>query len=91
MSRSTWRPWCLAAVSLVMVGGPARSLAEGIPERPGGGSPAVAQESDGAARWLDELPLVFVENRGQWDTPAEFVADRGSVKAQFERNAVSFE
>ncbi|MHC4140485.1 MAG: DUF7948 domain-containing protein [Planctomycetota bacterium] len=33
-------------------------------------------------------PLAFVENRGQWDTPARFVARRGPMVARLEPNAL---
>ena len=29
------------------------------------------------------LPLAFVENRGQWDSPARFVARNGPLTAHF--------
>jgi hypothetical protein len=34
------------------------------------------------------LPLSFVENLGQWDTPARFVARRGPMVARFEKDAI---
>ena len=34
------------------------------------------------------LPLSFVENIGQWDTPARFVARRGPMTARFETGAI---
>ena len=46
------------------------------------GSPSAGSEV------LDRLPLRFVENRGQWDTPARFVARRGSMTARLERSAL---
>ena len=40
---------------------------------------------------LEELPLAFVENRGQWDTPAQFVARRGPLVARLEADALILE
>ncbi|HEY3108188.1 MAG TPA: hypothetical protein VGL23_05515, partial [Chloroflexota bacterium] len=34
------------------------------------------------------MPLDFVENRGQWEVPAKFVARRGSLAAAFDDNAI---
>ncbi|MFQ5973313.1 MAG: hypothetical protein ACE5Q3_13365, partial [Alphaproteobacteria bacterium] len=38
-------------------------------------------------RW-EKLPLDFVENRGQWGTPAKFVARKGPIAASFEPAAI---
>ncbi|HEV8635898.1 MAG TPA: hypothetical protein VG370_16865, partial [Chloroflexota bacterium] len=35
-----------------------------------------------------KTPLDFVENRGQWDVPARFVAQKGSLAAAFDNNAI---
>ena len=43
--------------------------------------------SPGAAV-LSRLPLAFVENRGQWDTPARFVARRGGMTARIEKDGI---
>ena len=37
---------------------------------------------------LGQLPLDFVENRGQWGTSAKFVARKGPRAAAFERDAI---
>ncbi len=37
---------------------------------------------------LAELPLDFIENHGQWDTPAQFVARQGRMAASFEKEAI---
>jgi hypothetical protein len=37
---------------------------------------------------LAELPLDFVENRGQWNARTKFVARKGSAAAAFERTAM---
>jgi hypothetical protein len=37
---------------------------------------------------LSRLPLAFVENQGQWDTPAKFVARRGGMVARIEPDAL---
>ncbi|MEJ7615398.1 MAG: hypothetical protein WKF30_00155 [Pyrinomonadaceae bacterium] len=35
-----------------------------------------------------KLPLDFVENRGQWNNKARFMARRGLMSASFERDAI---
>jgi len=47
-----------------------------------------AGENAGSAAMLSRLPLAFVENRGQWDTPARFVARRGGMTARVEKDAL---
>src|SRR5262245_23706395 len=37
---------------------------------------------------LRRLPLAFVENLGQWDTSANFVAKRGGMTARIERDGL---
>ncbi|HKY05498.1 MAG TPA: hypothetical protein VJQ56_11440, partial [Blastocatellia bacterium] len=37
---------------------------------------------------LARLPLDFVENRGQWDSSAKFIASKGAVSASFEPDAI---
>jgi len=37
---------------------------------------------------LERLPIDFIENRGQWQTPARFVASKGAVAAAFEPHAI---
>ena len=41
------------------------------------------QPREAAALWA-RMPLAFVENRGQWDTAARFVAHRGALTAAFD-------
>jgi len=36
---------------------------------------------------LNRMPLAFVENRGQWDPPARFIARRGGTSVHVEPNA----
>lgn len=33
---------------------------------------------------FDGLPMAFIENRGQWDSPARFIAQRGCMLARLE-------
>ena len=51
--------------------------------KPGASGSAVA-----GAAMLSRLPLAFVENQGQWETPARFVARRGGMTARFERDGI---
>lgn len=37
---------------------------------------------------LAKLPLDFIENRGQWDSPTRFIASKGSISARFEPDAI---
>jgi hypothetical protein len=37
---------------------------------------------------LDQLPLDFIVNSGQWQPPARFVASHGAVRAAFEPHAI---
>lgn len=48
-----------------------------------GGVPTAA-----GAAFSANIPLAFVENQGQWDTPARFVAWRGPMVARFEARAI---
>jgi hypothetical protein len=57
------------------------SVVEGNP--PGHVSVDVARDGP-----LGSRPLAFVENRGQWETPARFVARRGPMVARLEPNAL---
>lgn len=46
-----------------------------------------AGPSDAPTPGPSQLPLAFVANEGQWDTPAAFIARRGAMTARFERDA----
>lgn len=37
---------------------------------------------------LEKLPLDFIENRGQWDSQAKFIASKGAITARFEPAAI---
>lgn len=57
--------------------------------------PVAAQDSGTGHRpvpadLLANLPLAFVENDGQWQTPARFVARRGDLLAYFQDDAACF-
>src|SRR5262245_10351537 len=49
---------------------------------------AAPVQTDSASSMLAKLPADFVENRGQWNGPAKFVARRGHVVASLERDAI---
>jgi hypothetical protein len=51
--------------------------------------PAPAEGSPSAL--LSELPLDFIENRGQWDTQASFVMRKGSMAALFREKAIELQ
>jgi hypothetical protein len=40
---------------------------------------------------LASAPLAFVENQGQWDDPAKFVARRGPMVARLEKDAIALQ
>ena len=40
---------------------------------------------------LERLPIDFIANRGQWQTPAQFVARKGTVAAAFEPHAITLQ
>jgi len=50
-------------------------------------SAAVSQRTQGDREWKP-LPLAFVENRGQWNTLAHYVARRGNLTVRAERDAI---
>jgi hypothetical protein len=54
----------------------------------GRGQRATPERNEPRTASLTALPLDFVANRGQWPRGVEFVAQRGSVAATFERDAV---
>ncbi|HKB16192.1 MAG TPA: hypothetical protein VKF62_09000, partial [Planctomycetota bacterium] len=56
-----------------------------LPPAPEGGE--VGQTASGSDM-LARLPLAFVENRGQWDTPARFVARRAGLVVRIEEDAL---
>ena len=56
--------------------------AQGVPDKQG--APAQAR----AALQLSKLPLDFIENRGQWETPTKFAAQKGAMAAAFEPDAI---
>jgi len=51
-------------------------------------SPALASNVQGG---LIRLPLTFVENQGQWDSPARFVAQKGNMAVRFEKDAFTLQ
>jgi hypothetical protein len=73
-------------VAFVAAQTPAELGSTGLPERD---SFALAPHADTAQRVLRALPFVFIENRGQWDTPGRFVANKGPVSVLVEQHAVS--
>ncbi len=44
-----------------------------------------------ATAMLAGLPFVFVQNQGQWDTPAKFVARRAGMIARFEKESITLQ
>src|SRR5213593_10212 len=51
--------------------------------------PEPAASTQAADPWTRaKMPLDFVENRGQWGVPARFVAQKGSLAAAFDDNAI---
>lgn len=54
------------------------------PQRPAPLGPSRATEST----ILGRLPVDFIENRGQWQTPAKFAARKGAIEAAFEPHAI---
>lgn len=81
----------LLAFGLVMFAG--HGLRAGKAARPA--SPALASNVNGAgppaSAGLSRLPLTFVENKGQWDTQAKFVAQRGNMAVRFEKDAFTLQ
>ncbi len=81
----------IAAGVLAQVG---HALSGPMDERAGpgfaGGSVAAlaADEVSSELGSLADRPLAFVENRGQWDTPARFVAWRGAMTARLEESGI---
>lgn len=69
----------LAVGAVLLVGG-ALSLDRGSSRPAPSATPSAAS--------LTQLPLSFVENRGQWPARVRFVAQRGRLAATFERDAV---
>jgi len=57
--------------------------AEGLPEADRSSSMATAV--------LEQLPLSFVENRGQWNVPSRFVAKRGGINAHLGADAITYQ
>lgn len=72
----------LLALGLVMFGGHGRKGARPAPSALG----PEAVSGPGSAM-LSRLPLVLVENLGQWETKAKFVAQKGNFAVQFEKDA----
>jgi hypothetical protein len=58
-----------------------------VASRGEGDAPATDTKADHTAL-LARLPLDFVENRGQWDPPTRFAAQKGAMVASFERDAI---
>lgn len=56
--------------------------AQEVPDRQA--APAQAR----AVLQLSKLPLDFIENRGQWETPTKFAVQKGVMAAAFEPDAI---
>jgi hypothetical protein len=56
----------------------------GAPQRPDPRGPSNTTKST----ILGRLPIDFIENRGQWPTPARFAARKGAIAAAFEPHAI---
>jgi hypothetical protein len=81
--RATWAALGagILVVSIVAISGGARDRVEarrGAPERATVAGPTIAR-----------LPLAFVENQGQWETPARFVAREGAMTAGLEGDSIA--
>ncbi len=75
--------------SRMLEAGALRFSAEALPRYDRGGSvPSREEVGFDAGAMLGSLPLVFVQNEGQWDTSARFVARRGDLQARLEDDAV---
>ncbi|MEZ6014437.1 MAG: hypothetical protein R3F49_04935 [Planctomycetota bacterium] len=85
-----FRPNRLLALTLpVLLASPAwaQSPAElGLSGAPPRGEPRVRSATVSP---LSKVPFAFIENRGQWETPARFIATRGPVRIYVEPTALT--
>jgi len=80
------RPWTTTLVVLAIT---ALSSAPSAAARVGGGRPAGPGPAEPRLGGFQRnLPLDFVENRGQWDAAARFVAQRGDLAVRVEEAAI---
>ena len=75
----------LAGSSLINASAPPDAAKEVRPSAP---AAAKGEAATAAREAAANLPLDFVENRGQWDAAVKFAARKGAIIASFERDAI---